>query len=161
MADASLYEKLAITATGHLTSCLPITPGSNDPSPEAILSILAPEFRIQWGHNFFVTTVPPLQGLKTGEEFVQHLQGMAKSLQTWSINITQTCVDVQNKTVVLRADFHMVPKGGEEVLNDILFWIVMNEAGDKVVKVTEFIDPVASAELAKRMKGHSGIAQEK
>jgi hypothetical protein len=146
------YEKLAETAKKGLLSCLPKTRGSNDPDPEAILSNLAPSFYMDFGHKFFVSTLPQLQGKKDGEGFVSHLSGMAGSLQTWSIDITNTAVDVETKTVCLRAEFHMMPKGGEEVLNEILFWIVMDESGEKVAHYTEFVDPVASMELAKRMK---------
>lgn len=152
MDNSALYRKLAATAEGHVLSCLPRTPGANDPSADAILSHLAPSFRINWGHSFFVSTKPGLQGEKTGEGFVSHLTGMAKALQTWRINVTNTAVDVQQRTVVVRADFHMVPKGAEEVLNDIIFWVVMDDSGEKVVKCTEFIDPAATSELATRMQ---------
>ena len=152
MAEDSLHEKLASTAKAHVLSCLPQTMGSNDASPEEIHKHLAPDFKISWGHSMFVANTPPLQGEKTGEGFISHLQGMAKSLQTWRIDITDVCVDVPKRKVVLRTDFHMVPKGGEEVLNEIIFWMVTNESGDKLVRCTEFVDPVAGAELAARMK---------
>ena len=152
MASQTLYDKLAATAKAHLFTCLPQTPGSNDPDPKAILSYLDASFRLDFGHKFFVSTAPGLQGEKTGDGFVSHISGMVSLLRTYSLEITNTCVDVERRTVVLRVDFHMVPKGGEEVLNDIVFWIVMDESGEKVLRYTEFVDPVASAELAKRMK---------
>lgn len=152
MANQTLYEKLVATAKGHLHTCLPMTHGSNNADPEAILSYLDPSCRIDFGHKYFISTAPGLQGEKTGNGFVSHLTGMASSLQTWSIDVTNTSVDVEKRTVVLRTDFHMVPKGGEEVLNDIIFWMVMDESGEKILRYTEFVDPVASAELAKRMK---------
>ena len=153
MADNTLYDKLETTARAHITSCLPQTLGSNDANAEAILSHLAPDFRMDWGHSFFVSTKPGLQGEVTGEGFVSHLTGMAPLLETWSIEIMNVSVDVEKRNVVVRADYHMVPKGGEEVLNDIIFWMVTDEGGTKLRKCTEFVDPVASAELAKRMKG--------
>ena len=147
-----MYDKLAKTAKDALLACLPKTKGSNDPDSDAILANLAPDFYMDFGHQFFVSTLPPLQGRKDGPGFVSHMSGMAKSLQTWSINITNQAVDVEKRTVVFRTDFHMVPKGGEEVLNEIIFWLEMDGSGKKVVHYTEFVDPVASAELAKRMK---------
>ena len=107
---------------------------------------------MDFGHKFFVSTLPQLQGKKDGPGFVSHLSGMATSLQTWSIDIINTAVDVEKRTVVFRTEFHMVPKGGDEVLNEILFWITMDESGEKVEHYTEFVDPIASMELAKRMK---------
>ena len=147
-----MYDKLAATAKGHLFACLPQTKGASDPDPEAILSTLDPSFRIDFGHKFFISSTPPLQGEKTGDGFISHTTGMTSLLQTYSLEVTNECVDVQKRTVVLRVDFHMVPKGGEEVLNDIVFWMVMNESGEMVVRCTEFVDPIASAELQKRMK---------
>ena len=148
----TLYDKLATTAKAHLNTCLPKTHGSNDPDAGAILSYLDPSFRIDFGHKFFVSTAPGLQGEKTGDGFVAHISGMVSKLQTYSLDVTNVCVDVEKRTVVLRVDFHMVPKGGEVVLNDIVFWMVMDESGEKVLKYTEFVDPIASTELAKRMK---------
>lgn len=152
MAGKPTYDQLANTAREALLACHPKTKGSNDPSPDGILARLAPGFYMDFGHKFFVSTLPQLQGKKDGPGFVDHLSSMATSLQTWSIDIINTAVDVERRTVVFRTEFHMVPKGGEEVLNEILFWITMDESGDKVVHYTEFVDPVASMELAKRMK---------
>ena len=50
----------------------------------------------------------------------------------------------------------MVPRNGEQVLNDIVFWMVMDESGEKLVRCIEFVDPVASTELAKRMNAGAG-----
>ena len=152
MADQALYDQLASTAKAHLLSCQPQTKGSNDPDGKLILSHLAPSFSIDWGHSFWVLTAPHLQGKKTGDEFVSHLLGMAQFLQTWDIVVKDMSVDTKKKSVIVRSDFHMVPKGGEEVLNEIIFWIVMDESGEKVVKCTEFVDTFASEELAKRMQ---------
>ena len=146
------YEKLAETAKKMLLSCLPKTEGSNDPDPERILANFAPDFYMDMGHKFFVSTAPELQGRKDGVGFVFHMSAMAKGLQTWHIDITDTAVDVEKRTVILKTEFHMVPKRGEEVLNEILFWVVMDEGGEKVAHYTEFIDPAAGMELAKRTR---------
>ena len=153
MASKPTYDQLAKTARNALLACHPKTKGSNEPNPEAILAHLAPDFYMDFGHKFFVSTLPQLQGQKDGPGFVAHLSGMAGSLQTWSIDIISTAVDVETRTVVFRTEFHMVPKGGNKVLNEILFWMEINETGEKVARYTEFVDPVASMELARRMKG--------
>ena len=152
MACKPTYDQLANTAQDALLACLPKTKGSNDPDPEAILSHLAPDFYMDFGHKFFVSTLPQLQGKKDGPGFVAHLSGMATSLQTWSIDIISTAVDVENRAVVFRTEFTMVPQSGEGVLNEILFWMLLDETGEKVARYTEFVDPVASVELARRMK---------
>lgn len=155
MADQKLYDLLSSTAKAYIYSCLPQTPGSNDPSGDAILANLSNEFRLNFGHSFFVATMPMLQGEKDGNGFVSHLLGMAKSLKTWDIIIKDISVDAAAKSAVVRADYHMVPPNGEEVLNDIVLWINMDESGTKVVRCTEFVDPIASTELAKKMKAGS------
>ena len=153
MASQSMYDRLAVTATTHIQASLPRTTGSTDPDPEAIKSMLDPAARIDFGHSFFVSQTPNLQGEKTRDGFVEHLCGMATKLQTWSLDITNTSVDVEKRTVILRVDCHMVPKGGDEVLNDIIFWFVMDDTGEKVLRCTEFVDAAASAELFRRMLG--------
>src|ERR1700753_2626824 len=163
IANPSMYDRLAATARKHLETCKTKTPGSNDPDPEAVKSMLDASARIAFGHAFFVSTMPNLQGEKTRDGFVEHLCGMASRMQTYSLEIVNTCVDVEKRTVILRVEFHMVPKGGEEVLNDIVFWMTMNETGDKILRYTEFVDAAAGAELAKRMAAHlfyDGAAKE-
>ena len=153
MTDDTLYNKLAATAKAHLLSMQPQTPGSNDVNTDAINLHLATSWRADWGHNYFVSTKPPLQGEKTAEVFNSHLAGMARMLRTWTIDITDISVDVQKKTAVVRAELHMCPKNAEEVVNDIIFWLTMDESGERVIKTTEFVDAVASEELAVRMGG--------
>lgn len=153
MEDAGHFANvLAQTVEKHMQAILPKTPGSNDVDAEAILSNLAPEYQHDFGHSYFVSTKPHLQGEKDGNGFVQHMSGMATWLQTWDIKIRNTCIDDKRKSAVVRADFYMTPKGGQTIVNDILFWIALDESGRKLVKLTEFVDPVASAELGARMQ---------
>lgn len=159
MADNEPYNRLSETAKAFISALEPQPVGSNNFDEAAIFALLDQEqFRLDWGHSFFISTMEHLQGEKTAEAFVQHLLGMGKALQTWKIDITNTCVDASNKSVVVRANFYMYPQnsGGDSVLNDIIFWMTMNQGGDKLVRCTEFVDPVASAELAKRMKASRG-----
>lgn len=150
--DGSLYDNIAQTIENHMSAILPKTTGSNDVDAEAILSNLAPEYIHDFGHSYFVSTRPPLQGEKDGNGFVGHMSSMAPMLETWSIDTTQTCIDAERYRAVVRADFHMKPKGGDEVLNDIIFWMKFDETGQKLLGVTEFVDPIASAELGARMR---------
>lgn len=151
-ASMALYTKLKTTAEGFVLATSPKTPGTNNPNPDLFLSYLTPDFSMSFGHKFFVSTRPPLQGTIDGPGFNAHQGGMATKLKTWEIVITSTCVDVKKCCVVVRADFHMHAQGSDEaVLNDIVFWIDLDERGEKVRRAIEFVDPVASAELAKRM----------
>lgn len=153
MADAdTLSAVLAQTIDNHMTAILPHPRGTNTVDRAAILANLAASYKHDFGHSYFVATRPPLQGEKDGPGFVAHMSGMAPALQTWDIRVTQRCVDAARRSAVVRADFYMTPRGGETVVNDIVFWMQMDESGEKLVRVTEFVDPVASAELGARMK---------
>lgn len=169
MAEKELYVKLSRTAEAYIYSCLPQIPGGNEVNSKAILANLSDEFRLSFGHSFFVATKPHLQGERTGDGFISHLLSMAKFLKTWNITIKDVSVDPAAKSAVVRADYRMVPPNGEEVLNDIILWMNMDESGMKLLKCTEFVDPVASMELARRMKagpsnnyttGASGVGTE-
>lgn len=156
MGEDGNYDKLLSTAKEFVLSTSPKKPKTNEPDPERFLACLAPSFRMSFGHKFFVSTKPPMQGDMDGEGFTKHQGAMTSSLQTWEIIPTSTCVDIKQRTVVLRADFFMVAPHQEPLLNDIVFWITMDESCEKVVDAKEFIDPVASAELAERMKAGTG-----
>ncbi|KAK5126971.1 hypothetical protein LTR85_008329 [Meristemomyces frigidus] len=156
MASKELYDKLAATAKEFVMSTTPKKAGTNEPDPDRFLATIAPNFKMSWGHKHFVSTKPGLQGEISGQDFVEHQGKMVSNLQTWEIEPTSLCIDVEKKTAVLRADFFMVAPGQEKLLNDILFWITMDESGEKVTEAKEFIDPVASAELAERMKQGMG-----
>ena len=149
-------DTLARTITNHMTAILPKRPGSNDVDSDAILANLSPSYIHDFGHSYFVSTKPPLQGEKDGQGFVAHMSSMAPMLQTWDIKVTNTYIDAEKRSAVVRADFYMTPKGGETVVNDILFWMCMDESGEKLTRVTEFVDPVASGELGARMKAGMG-----
>ena len=159
--DQALYDALAACAQGWVTSTMPKTPHTNDLNVDNILSYLSPSAQISWGHTTFVSSKPGLQGTKSPNEFIQHLTSMSPNLATWRIELTDVVVDVRKKSAVVRADFHMLVKGEgvEPVLNDILFWVGMEETeeGVKVIKSIEFIDPTAGAELGKTMMKSSGV----
>jgi len=157
MSDSNLYAKLGATAKEFVLSTSPKTAGTNEPDAERFYATLAPEFRMSWGHKFFVANAPPLQGSVDGEGFLKHQSSMAPKLSTWRIEVTQLCVDVEQRSAVLRGDFFMFAKGqSEHVLNDILFWIVMDEAGEKVRSAMEFVDAAASGELRKHFVAAAG-----
>lgn len=149
---SSLYKALARTATSFLESCRPSPAGSNIPDKEKILSNLSRDFHMGWGHKFFVSAAPPLQGLKSGKEFVEHLEGMASRLHTWDIEITNLLVDEPKKSVMARGDFNMTPVPGSTVQNDIILIMKMDDSGEKLVEATEFVDTTAAAEIRRLME---------
>lgn len=156
MTDSSLYDRLLETAKGFVLATSPKVAGTNEPDPERFLSYVTPDFKQSWGHKHFVSTKPGLQGHVDGQGFLDHQGPMAKKMHTWAVTPTDIAVDVEKRKAVVRADFHMTAKKGEEpVLNDIVYWVTMDESGKKVVDAMEFIDPAASAELIQKMSASS------
>lgn len=152
MAGTGLYEKMHKTARDYVLSTAPKSPGSNQPDPERVYSTLSSEAVLSWGHAHFISTKPGLQGTRSPQEFVSHMSGMARTFDTWKIEIADVNVDVARMSAVVRANFYMTPKGQEAVRNEIIFWTAMDEHGEKVIRSTEFVDPVATAEIAARVE---------
>ena len=152
MADSQLYDKLTSTAKNFVLGLSPKTAGTNEPDPDRLLSYAAPDLRISFGHKYFVSKSPGMQGHVAAEAFLTRMGKMAGGMQTWEIVVTDTCVDVGKKSAVLRADFNMTIPGHQPVNNDILWWLRMDDGGAKVVEACEYIDPVASEEIMNQMK---------
>lgn len=153
MTDQQQYESLLKTASDWVTSTRPQTAGSNDPDYDHILSLLAPNAILRFGHMHFVSTAPHLQRDESPEDFVTRLKNMSPSFQTWRINIADVNVDTKKRSAVVRAVFHMQAKNDPEVIqNEILFWCQMDEEGGKIVQSTEFVDPAALQALGPKLK---------
>ena len=153
MTDQQQYESLSKTASDWVTSTRPKTTGSNDPDYEHILSLLAPNAILRFGHMHFVSTVPHLQHDESPDDFVARLKSMSSAFQTWSIDVADVSVDVKKRSAVVRAVFHMQARNDPEVIqNEILFWCQMDESGGKIVQSTEFVDPAALQALGPKLK---------
>lgn len=153
MTDQQQYESLSKTASDWVTSTRPKTTGSNDPDYEHILSLLAPNAILRFGHMHFVSTAPHLQHDESPDDFVARLKSMSSAFQTWSIDVADVSVDVKKRSAVVRAVFHMQARNDPEVIqNEILFWCQMDESGGKIVQSTEFVDPAALQALGPKLK---------
>lgn len=141
---ADLYDRLAATAKGFIESTNAATPRDNNPDYDLIKSFAAPHFRIEWAPKFFAHNSPLLGDPKDIEGFCSHIRGMSANLSTWAILVQNLFVDVKKRTVIARADFWMLPNGGEKVVNDIVFFIKCDETGEKIIDCCEYVDPAAS-----------------
>ncbi|KAK4634814.1 hypothetical protein CLAFUW4_00926 [Fulvia fulva] len=153
MTGQDLYTTLESTATDFITSLSPGTAGSNNPNPVQIMSNMSPDFRSDFGHRFFVSTKPHLQGRHGAEHFVNRMAFMAVKLETWKIDTTDVVVDERKKSVMVKSDFHMIVRGGKAVVNEIVFLLGMDESGQEIVNATEFVDAEAASEIARLMQG--------
>ena len=142
--EGNLYQKLATTAKGFIESTNAATPRDNNPNYELIKSYAAPHFRIEWAPKLFAWTSPALGEAKDIDGFLNHMRGMSASLSTWAVLVQDMFVDTRRRTVVARADFWMLPNGGERVCNDIVFFMKMDPSGERITDCTEYVDPEAS-----------------
>lgn len=148
---STMYQTLTSTAQDFVHACRPAEAGTNKLQSDLLASFCSPDFTINWGHSFFISQSPPLQKAKTVDEWQAHMKAMTEKLETWSIDITDVIVDVEKKKAVVRGNFNMTVKGCEAVCNDILLVMEMSRDWGKVVKCTEFIDPIAGQEIGKNM----------
>jgi len=157
MSSPGLYQTIRKTAHAFVDATDPTTPGTNETNPDAIRALCASDCVLDWGHATFVSTAPPVQGKHSTQSFIDHMGGMTPKLETWRTEVASIVVDVEQKSAVVRAMYYMTPKGKgsrEErtVLNELLYWFVMDEAGAKIVRSTEFIDPVAAQRIGALIK---------
>ena len=148
------YNQLATTAKSFVLATSPKSAGGNEPDHERFLTFCAPKFTHSWGHKHFVSTAPGVQGIIDGNGFLERMGKLSGKMKTWTITPTETLVDVEKKMVAVRADFTIIMPGHEHeaVVNDIVWYVTMDESGEKVVDSREFIDPMAAKTIAEQMQ---------
>ncbi|KAK4560841.1 hypothetical protein LTR86_005421 [Recurvomyces mirabilis] len=148
------YDQLATTAKSFVLATSPKTAGGNEPDHDRFLSFCAKGFTHSWGHKHFVSTAPGVQGIIDGNGFLERMGKLSGKMKTWTITPNETLVDVEKKMVVVRADFTIIMPGHEHeaVVNDIVWYVTMDESGEKVVDSKEFIDPMAGKAIAEQMQ---------
>lgn len=66
-------------------------------------------------------------------------------------------VDEVGRRAVVRASYCMMAKGADEVVvNDLVWFLDMDEEGGRVVRSIEFIDGAAAGALREKMKKGGG-----
>lgn len=115
-----------------------------------------PDSQSGFGHKFFISSSPYLSATTPREEFITNLCSMAAGFKTWTLEITETSVDVRKRSVVARVELMMFPVRGEGVMNDVVFWLGMDDSGEKVVRTVEFLDAAATKELVGRRESAEG-----
>ncbi|KAF2720823.1 hypothetical protein K431DRAFT_285517 [Polychaeton citri CBS 116435] len=146
-----LYGKLTSTARQFVEATSPRTLGTNEINYDGIRALAAPGFFMTWGPKTFVSTRPGLQQPRAIDEFLEHMEGMCPHLDTWEIEVYDVTTDVSSRAASVRANFYMKPKGQEKVLNDIVFFLKMNEEGTLVTEGCEYLDGEASRIIQERI----------
>lgn len=151
-AEDLIYSKLSTTARAFIEATNSATPRDNNPDYDLLRSFCAPHFRISWAPKLFARNSPVLGAPKDIDGFCNHIKDMSANLSVWAILVQDVFVDVKQRTVVVRADFWMLPgDGGDKVQNDIVFFLRCDESGEKIVDCCEYVDPFASQQIRERI----------
>jgi hypothetical protein len=152
MANHHLYETLKSTAEKFVHSTSFSVPASG-PDQAAIRSICAENYKQSWGHNTFISTRPHLNKTLDFDGFMGHLNTMTPKLESAEAEITDITIDERQRKVVVRATYHLRPKGSKEAgVNDLVWILKMTESGEKVESGREFIDGEAAMRLGQIIK---------
>lgn len=116
-------------------------------------SLCTPSFQHTWGHAYFVSTTPHLQGTYDIDAFMIHLARMLPRLENWETQVRDVVVDEARGVVVLRVGFAMRVKGAEEeeTVENELMWVLKMEKWEgnmRVRRSTEFVDVAAVGRIA-------------
>lgn len=89
------------------------------------------------------------------------MQKMIPLLESWHTDVSDVVVDEAKKMVIVRASYWMKIKGEAHVENDLIWWLCMDESGEKVKRGIEFLDAEATGRIAELMmkREHSGNQQ--
>ncbi|KAJ4291707.1 hypothetical protein N0V90_009602 [Kalmusia sp. IMI 367209] len=151
---SDLYKNLFATATEFIRSQDQDITQPTRMNLNRVRVIRAPSHQHLFGHNYLVSTKPPFQGVHSLEDFMAHLNAMLPSLDTWDTYITDIVVDETRKMCIVRASYFMKPVGvTDAVENDLVWWLWMDEGGEKVEKAMEFVDGLATGRIRELIMG--------
>ena len=87
---------------------------------------------------------------------------MSSRLESWRAEVREVCVDEAKRVVVARTGYFMKARGQQSAVeNDLVWWIWMDERGEKVERSMEFVDPKATEELRRLMELGGGADESK
>lgn len=147
-----LYHRLRATAEtfAHAFDTDACT-GSMDKA--RIMAVRTTTCTQSWGHAFYVSSRPGLQGSIDNDAFWSHLSGMANKLETVGSKVHDVIVDESRRAAMVRMSFFITARGAEETVeNDMVWFLEMDETGDRIEKSVEYMDGEASKRLGELIK---------
>ncbi|KAF2684404.1 hypothetical protein K458DRAFT_388877 [Lentithecium fluviatile CBS 122367] len=151
-ATSPFYKTLHATTLSFIHSLFESQSSTRIDAP-LIHAVHTPSYNHSWGHNYFVSTHPGLQGTHDLDSFLAHMQDMLTKLESWRTDIKNVVVDEVKRMVVVRASYWMKVKGAETVENDLVWWLWMDESGERVERSIEFVDAEAARRIEEVMMG--------
>lgn len=115
---------------------------------ERVRKIRTSNFAHSFGHNYLISTKPGLQDELSIDAYIDHVKKMLLNLYAWEMHIGDIVVDETKRMCIVRASYFMKPHGADNpVENDLIWWLWMEEGGEKVEKAMEFLDGAATGKI--------------
>ena len=136
--QSHLYQTLHDTASKTILSLSQENCGSNI---SAISSTLSPRCKRYFAPASFFSAAPEMANCgMSNAEYEAHMAPEIAVLETWRIEMKKIVIDEAKRTAVTWSSHYLTMKGRKEVLLEFVFILDMDETGEKVDKVVEFID---------------------
>jgi hypothetical protein len=154
-AQSNLYQAIRNTATKTVLSYTQENCGSH---LSAFSATLTPTCKRYFHPSSFFAGSPEMAsyGLSNAEYEARMAPEIAV-LETWRVDIKKIIVDEAERTAMVRSDHYLTLKGRKEVLLEFVFILDMDETGEKVDKVEQYMD---TAECYKYMQMMEEVAKE-
>ncbi|KAK6072364.1 hypothetical protein SCUP515_07445 [Seiridium cupressi] len=151
MSDQSRYNVLRETAHAFIKA-YGFTSATGSPDMDRLTSLMDPNFKQSWGHNYMIRERPGLQQILDRDGFHKHLSTMVPFLESCEAVIHEVIIDEPASRVVVRNSFFMCPKGQNEgdkeaPENDMIWILIMDETGGRITSAQEFLDATATARI--------------
>jgi hypothetical protein len=154
-AQSNLYQAIRNTATKTVLSYTQENCGSH---LSALSATLTPTCKRYFRPSSFFAGSPEMAsyGLSNAEYEARMAPEIA-ALETWRVDIKKIIVDEAERTAMVRSDNYLTLKGRKEVLLEFVFILDMDETGEKVDKVEQYMD---TAECYKYLQMMEEVAKE-
>ena len=136
--QSHLYQTLHDTVSKTILSLSQENCGSNI---SALSSTLSSRCKRYFAPASFFSAAPEMANYgMSNAEYEAHMEPEIAVLETWRIEMKKTVIDEAKRTAVTWSSHYLTMTGRKEVLLEFVFMLDMDETGEKVDKIVEFID---------------------
>jgi hypothetical protein len=148
--QSHLYQIIYDTASKTVLSYSQENLGSEI---SALSATLSPACKRYIAPSSFFAAAPDMAnyGMRNAE-YEAHMAPEMAMLETWRIEIKKIVVDEAQRAATTWSNHYLAIKGREEVLLGFVFMLDMNEKGEKVDKIVQFIDTAECVKYVQMMQ---------
>lgn len=133
-----LYQRIHHTAMNFVMSYSQERCGADI---KALSSTLSPDCRRFFAPASMWQTVPSLAKGRTNEEYEQQMiPELTQLYASWHVEIKDIVVDEPARKAVTWSVHYCTTKQGKEYPFEIMFTLNMNQTGDRIDRIVEFVD---------------------